>query len=259
MHIKIRAPYFADVDPDGAGGAAAAPDIEALLSWNEEEKGPIPDDLKAIPVESVRSYVSERSTRVAAETEASVRQRLLDDQQQERGAQQTRAELEKEISWAEDLEKRRGAADAATREAANAEYTRNEERYVNALAGKHSMRQRVLSSQVLEQHFRPQFETLAAAGHEDFVKTKLPAMVKEHGGVLAATLAYGKSLGDAEGYARGVDEEGRKHRVENNANGAQASNDKGGGGAHDALAGIDRTKPGAGAAIARAALAAKRR
>lgn len=248
--MKIRALYFADPEPSpAAGDGAQAPDVERLVNWNEETDGPIPDDLKAIPVEHVREYVNKRATTVAAETEAQVRQRLLDEQERERGAQQTRAEIESEIAWAEDLDKRRNSSEAATREAAVAEYTRNEERYVKARASGYTLRQQIATGSVLEQFFRPQFTALAEAGHREFVEKNLPAMTQEHGSVLAATLAYGKGIGDAEGYARGLEEGKRGARVEENAGGAQGGGDprNGGGSAPQ----IDMTRPGAGARLVR--------
>lgn len=250
--------YFADPAPDGGGGAAGAqpPDLAKLVSWDEEADGPIPDDLKAVPLDKVREYVSKHTTDVAAKTEAQVRQSFLDERERERGAQQSRAELEKEISWQEDLDKRRNSPDAAVREAAVAEYTRNEQRYVEALAGKHTMRQRISEAGVLQQHYQPQWESLAAAGYEGFVK-ELPDLTKKHGSILLATLEHGKSIGDAEGYARGLDEGKRAGRVDDNAGGSQAAANASSRAGGDRPA-IDMTKPGGGAAAVRAALASRK-
>src|SRR5690606_27278578 len=117
------------------------PDIDRLLAWDEEKDGAIPADLSAIPVSEVREYVTRKSAETAAQTEARVRQELLDQQEREREQAKSRAEVEKDIAWAEDLEKRRRSDDAATREAANREYDTNEDRYVRALAARHRLRE----------------------------------------------------------------------------------------------------------------------
>lgn len=239
--------------PEAANPAPTAPAAENPTTQTEPEVDWTDPEARA-------EYLTKREGEAIARVKDELRaeqERAAADQRRREEAQ---AQAKSDMDWAADLDKRLDSDDPEVRQQARAERDEHRDRYNRGLALSYQHTnderwQKFYTGRIDAQYadFSQHYPEVAASLNAD------PAAVRAGleaagGNYLRFMFEQGSKHGDAQGYARGVEETERKYRVEENAGGAPSNpNVDTPSAASAAFSGIDRSRPGAGLAMMRAA------
>lgn len=222
-----------DNDPaNPANSENTPPDLDALLSWDEEANGKPP--VEAVPLSELRDYIQRRDGTLIDRAREETRAEFEERSRRERENTERLAAAQSDIEWAAKIDADLSSTDEAVRASALAAKEEDRDRYLRGLAMKFQRDKGTAAQGVLAEHYRELLGGVQKADVSDLLEAlKSADRLNEHGGnPLLLAHAMGKAAGDAVGYARGLEEGERKARTEENANGAPS------------LRGGDNTKKG---------------
>lgn len=246
--------------PTDASEAAPPPAVAAAAAPDAVNPEPTAPEIDWTDPEARQQYLTQREGEIVATVREQTRAEREAAERDQRAREEQQAALQSDMDWATELDKRLDSNDPDVRAAARAERDEARDRYNRGMAlqyqhadgarwNKHYTERITGQYREIAQQY-PELTQQLEADQEAF-KAGLEA---KGGNYLLFFMEQGKQLGEAAGYARGVEETERRLRVDANAEGPHSqSNVNSPGGNSNPFAGIDKSKPGAGIAMMRAA------
>lgn len=205
------------ISPEGGGEGSSSPppppSIDERLNWNSEEHGDLADDLRSVPLEELGQWRDQLTEKARQEARQQFEQEQRQAAERRRQEEAAAADLQQDINYADDIDRRLGSINEQERTEAQAELAENRERYSRGIYNRTQKRQEEQRRQVIAEHYDPLMRSLAEAGHKELADTMAQRLPEYGMNPLMAALEYGRALGQAEGSAQAADVREREQRI----------------------------------------------
>ena len=188
--------------------APPPPTLADALDWNVEERGELPEQFRALPVDDLRVLVTERSETAAHAREEQVLARVQAEQVRQRQQQQGQSDAQQDIDYYQSLRTRLASDDESLADTARRELLQNEERYRKGASALNDQTRGTVQREVLRDFFDSMHNELERAGLTGVLPAvgdpgwiQMQAKLVEYdgkGGIAAYLIDQGRTLARSE-------------------------------------------------------------